>query len=457
MRKLLLLAISIAATTMSYAQALDYEDLAILFSRDQLNGTARFNAMSGAFGALGGDVSAISVNPAGGAVFKNSILSVTGSSRVTDINGKYYGNSILTQNEFFNVSQAGAALVFDSSSSSDWNRFAITLNYTLLNDFDNHFLLEGNGNIATFKEFPFDTKNPKTQYSNAEQQRFSNDYKGEINQYSFGFSGAYQRKLYVGAALHSYDLRFIQRAILSERNNDGNGNVLTADLFQENITAGTGFALSAGFIYRAHPFFRFGLSYQSPTWYTEMRKETNYTDEFRDEGREIIRISNDNRVHRYTPPYEELLYKLKTPSKLTASGAFLFGKHGLISIDYTRKEYQKIKLSGANFSDVNQKFIDFYRNTYAVNVGTEWRLDRFSIRGGYRFEQSPDKNAIDSDNLKGYSFGGGYNFGNIKVDLAYSDRNKTAIYNPYPQVNNSRPADLKIDNRIFTASVTIDL
>ena len=36
------------------------------------NGSARFNSMGGAFGALGGDISAISINPSGSSVFLNS-------------------------------------------------------------------------------------------------------------------------------------------------------------------------------------------------------------------------------------------------------------------------------------------------------------------------------------------------------------------------------------------------
>ena len=40
-----------------------------------LNGTARFKAMSGAFGAVGGDLSAINTNPAGSALFNHNTTS----------------------------------------------------------------------------------------------------------------------------------------------------------------------------------------------------------------------------------------------------------------------------------------------------------------------------------------------------------------------------------------------
>ena len=47
------------------------------YSSNSLDGTARFNSMSGAFGALGGDLSAIAINPAGSAVFNNGHFSIS--------------------------------------------------------------------------------------------------------------------------------------------------------------------------------------------------------------------------------------------------------------------------------------------------------------------------------------------------------------------------------------------
>ncbi len=146
-----------AATFTSNSQSLGYQDLGILFSQNDNNGSARFTAMSGAFGALGGDISSININPAGLSVFNNSLFSGTFNSRSTDINSNYYGNSILTQDQFINLSQAGAVLVFDSAYSSDWTKFAIGFNYRITKDFNNSFLAEGNSGVATFTEFPLDT------------------------------------------------------------------------------------------------------------------------------------------------------------------------------------------------------------------------------------------------------------------------------------------------------------
>ena len=460
MKKFFIIAALFAVTSTSFTQSLGYQDLGILFSQNDNNGSARFTAMSGAFGALGGDISSININPAGLSVFNNSMFTGTLNSRNSDITSNYYGNSLTTQNQFINLSQAGAVLVFDSAYSSDWTKFAIGFNYRITKDFNDNFIAEGNSGVATFTEFPLDSNDPKLVYDDAQEQRFNNTYGGELSELNIGFSSVHQNKLHIGLGLNFYDLNFSQRSNLSEFNNDTNGNELDAFLYQENFTTGTGFSANAGFIYKAHQSFRFGIAYQTPTWFSEIIEESNIVDNEGFFGDTEIEVSNDNTLYDNTSggffPSQQLLYRLKTPSKLTASAALIFGKNGLLSFDYTNKNFKRIKLSGTDFSTENQAFQDDFKNTHNFNVGSEWRFDKFSLRGGYKFEQSPDISAIDSDNLEGYSIGGGYNFGNFKLDFSYSDSNKTAAYNFYSGFN-VNAANLTLDNRVFTATVSISL
>ena len=44
------------------------------YSLEEVQGTARYQAMGGAFGALGGEISALGINPAGSAVFNNGLF-----------------------------------------------------------------------------------------------------------------------------------------------------------------------------------------------------------------------------------------------------------------------------------------------------------------------------------------------------------------------------------------------
>lgn len=461
MKKAALFGLFCAISLSSFSQSLGYEDLAILFSKNNNSGSARYNAMSGAFGALGGDVSAININPAGGAVFTNSLFSASLDSRSTDLKTSYYGNTTTTQEDFFNFSQAGAVFVYNIYDNSDWSKFTFSFNYAIKNDFNTNIIANGDSGFATFIEFPLENGNSKTQYINTDSQQFSTSYKGELKEYNFAVSGVYQKDLYIGAAVNTYELNFSQQSYLKEQNNDGSGNTLNAKFYQENNTIGTGFSLSAGAIYKATKNLRIGFSYQTPIWFTEINEETNIVNNDGFLGDTEIITSNNTTVYDNTTgnyfPVQGFSYKLKTPAKTTASIAYIFGKNGLISADYTISDYQKMKLSGDDFSTENQFFNNDLRNTYTLNIGTEWRFKSLSLRGGYQYSQSPDTNAIASDNIEGYSYGAGYSFGNVKLDFAYQNKTNTQLYDFYPQYNQVNAAELNIDNRIFTATLSINL
>ena len=111
MKKILFLGAFLCSIVMN-AQSLGYNDLGVLFSGNDNNGTARYRAMSGAFGALGGDMSATEINPAGIAVFLKSEFSASLNSRSQSINSNYYGTNTTIDNNFANLSQAGLVFSF---------------------------------------------------------------------------------------------------------------------------------------------------------------------------------------------------------------------------------------------------------------------------------------------------------------------------------------------------------
>ena len=119
MKRILIFAIVIASTHTAFSQSLGYNDLGILFSKDDNYGTARFEAMSGAFGALGGDVSSLGINPAGASVAKKSVFSATLSNRNTEYSSMYYGNTTNIQDNYLDISQAGGILSFDTAYNSE--------------------------------------------------------------------------------------------------------------------------------------------------------------------------------------------------------------------------------------------------------------------------------------------------------------------------------------------------
>lgn len=82
MKKLYILSALLFLSGLLRAQG--YDDI-LRFSRFTTTGTARSAAMGGAFGALGGDLSTLSTNPAGIGVFRKSEAAFTPLLNFNDI------------------------------------------------------------------------------------------------------------------------------------------------------------------------------------------------------------------------------------------------------------------------------------------------------------------------------------------------------------------------------------
>ena len=197
---------------------------------------------------------------------------------------------------------------------------------------------------------------------------------------------------------------------------------------------------------------RFGVSYQSPVWY-------ELAEEFVEEDIELT--YSDNSVQSPFTDYSGVNrfdYKLRTPSTLTGSFAYIFNKQGLISLDYVYKNYSGIRLSGNDdFSTDNQNFKDNFKASTRVNLGTEWRFDKLSLRAGLHTEKSPLENALDNENIEGYSFGAGYHFGTFKFDISYSKTEQSKFYDFYPQYNQINAATLATENSKVMATLIFKL
>lgn len=440
---------------------------AVRFSQDNLNGTARFKAMSGAFGALGGDLSSLNVNPAGSAIFINNQIAVTLSNNDIKNNSTYFGATTTDNKNSFDLSQVGGVFVFKNQNpNSNWKKIAVGINYDNTNNFNNsvfsagtnptnsianYFLSYANGvplntlenssygslDHGTQQAFlgyqgyvmnPESTDANNTQYNSnvaeggnyyQENSIYTSGYTGKL---SFNAATSYKDKLYLGINLNSHFTDFRQSSIFYEENNnplDSNYRVSKAQFNNELYTYGTGFSFQLGAIAKVTNEMRLGLAYESSTWY-------HLSDEL---SQKLVAVSSnidgslpsDVVDPKITNVYEP--YNLQTPSKLTGSFAYIFGKSGLISIDYAIKDYSKTKFKPENdtyFSGLNNDMSSTLDNTAELRIGAEYKIDKLSLRGGYRYEQSPYKNGTTIGDLTGYSGGLGYNFGATKADLAYS-------------------------------------
>jgi len=445
------------------AQVISNFDGAVLFSDEDNNGTARYNAMSGAFGALGGDLSATDINPAGLSVFNHTEAAITLGLRNTDILTSFYGTSTANSNGYLNMTQAGAVLVFNNPIGLNWTKFALGINYSVAKDFENDYNVNGNSGVADFIVGPTGTSNLSLDpylnydnddnndvfYDNVDGQFFGNYTNGQNEKTTITFAAQYNDKFNLGFGIVTHRLNYYQNALFEHSSNDGNSNLLDASFQQELTTYGHGAALNFGIIAKPTQELRLGFAFQTPTWY-------NLTEEFIEDLE--IKVSNNSNIYREPENTNVNIfeYDVVTPAKATASIAYLFGKEGLISLDYTYKNFTKTKLKPSNeFVNENNLASTELQNTSELRLGAEWRVGKIvSLRGGYYYKQSPYSAAIDSDHVKGFSLGTGFKFGNTKLDLAYQKSTNTGVYG---FVNDLNAAELDMDTGKITATLVIGL
>lgn len=440
-------------------------------STENIQGTARYQGLSGAFGALGGDLSALNNNPAGSAVFNNGQLTFTASNFNVNNQSSYYGQYNETSLNSFRFNQGGGAFVFNNhSSASDWKRFTMAFNYDMTQNYDDAMYFSGPSdqgidnyfwNYATGVPFgnilmqrgeniedayldignvygygtqqaflgyyggiidPLDGSNENgTDYiSNAKytqlNQTYSQSTSGQNNRMTSNFASQYKDFLFMGASLNFNFMNFNRYSTLQERGFAPNSEISYTTFDNFLHTHGFGFSFSLGAIAKVNEFFRVGLSYASPTWY-DLYDETSQkiNSNLADSDIEYINFDVANVYNSYT---------IKTPGIVTGSMAVIFGRNGLLSLDYQFQDMSNAELRPGNdpsFASENQYISNQLGGVSSIRVGGEFRLIQvLSLRGGYRYEQSPYKNGITIGSLNGYSTGVGFFFGPSRLDIAFN-------------------------------------
>ncbi len=465
----------------SSMNAQNIED-ALRYSSPQLSGTARFRALSGAFGALGGDLSAMSHNPAGSAVFKTSEIGITATNYDRENESNYFGTFATTSESEFDISQFGAVFVFDETGDSDWRKLSLGFNYELSNNFDDDLFAAGVNNVTnnlgefvgsidtyflSFAEgipvgllelqdgetlgdlyqflgetegfgaqqallgyqgfiLDLDPNAPdqdsyllNSEFPNGADHEYTVTSRGYNRKFTVNLGTQYKDNLFLGANLNVHDVNFRKLTILDEIGFDDNGDALQQIYFENDLfTFGEGFSFQVGAIAKVNDDVRLGLSYQSPTWYRLNDELTQYV--------ETVGLDPDFPNDplaldpRVVNVYDE--YRIKTPGKLMGSFAYVFGKQGLISFDYIRTDFSEAELrpdTDPAFQDENAFISDVLTASNEFRLGGEYRLNQLRLRGGYRFAESPYEDGETIGDLESYSLGLGYDLGGAALDLAY--------------------------------------
>ncbi len=463
------LAVMLACNTISAQSAYD----ALNFSKVDYEGTARTVAMGNAFTALGGDMGAISINPASTAVMNRNEFTLSlgvnpFSSQSSGFNNSDGTNTLSSYKDTrTHLSNAGGVAVFDTGNYSGlvsinfgfaYNRTRSFNSCSTTANFNNQSTLPGyiaynsygldRSLLSAEDPFCYDVPvnsilawqtglinnlgDSDTDYIGATEningdgdlytagllkQSFFRKTSGGIDEFAFNVGANISDKLYFGINFNLYSLALdLSEEYLEEGVNLSdfatNFNSMTRNYYQS--TVGSGVNAKFGIIWRPIANLRLGATFTTPTWYdlTDFWSTTMSS-----------RFSDGFGAQRSTPDYE-YSYRVATPLRWSVGGALTIGHRGLVSVDYEEADYSSIRMMDYNrnpreFSGENDVIEKEFRNAGNLRIGAELRVTPgFSLRGGYNYFASAEK-SFDSSR-RNWSLGFGLRIAEgIHFDFAF--------------------------------------
>jgi hypothetical protein len=477
---------------------------ALRYSNYKISGTARSAAMGNAFGALGGDFTSLSINPAGIAVYRSGEFTFSPSLGKTSIDGTYLGNKVTDSKYNLGIDNIGYVSTIPTGSNSETGMvsFSFGVGFNKLGSFSMNGLAEGhnstnsilgyftdnmnakysqyNGNESQLLDQNYellawdtylvnnDNKDPDskheyfndiTDYGYKQSQRKTTDRKGYINEYLISLGANFNHKFYLGTTIGIHDVYFKENTNLYEWYPNGENPYFDHLNFGTHFkTAGSGFNLKIGAIYKPIENLRLGLAFHTPTFYKLSDNYFNSMESYNADDKGVM-------GNHYSEPDKEGVYdyEIETPMKTIISGAYVIGKSGLISVDYEIVDYSTAKLKngsdGYEYFDENQTIKNAYKTVGNLHIGGEYRVNNsFSLRAGYenypsvyksKYLDTPNPNKNNSYST--VSGGFGFRQGNVFVDAAIKHIIMNDEYlNLYPGAPEMAKYETTQNNLIFT-------
>ena len=410
------------------AHAQDSGD-ACLFSQCLYQGTAKALGMSNAVGAIGGDMTAVCINPAGMGIYRSNEFATTLNLLDNIYSSEYYGTKNGANKMRLSIPNLGYVSVKERSNyrTLRFTQFGISLTRT--NDFNIHTFARGLNptsskidnylsQIDGYSEYDLQDAFPSTIFpawstylidlceddqglyygSPVPQggiwQSQENTFKGRSEEWTFAGSANYVERLFIGVSFGIQHLkregsRVFMESMPEQSNIDTDFNHWS---FTEDIaSSGLGFNGKIGLIYHANRWLRFGLAFHTPSiyafdesWQTETESQISWI------------------TRKYISPKSNYEYTFISPLKWVGSLSFVIGQRGLFGFDaeYTNFGAARFTADDWDYSEVNADIKAVYGKTFNFRIGGEWNLRNTYFRMGCAYYGSP--------------FGLGKNDGSIK-------------------------------------------
>lgn len=467
---------------------------AVRYSSGFNSPTARVLGVGGAFGAMGGDISSLNINPAGIGdynkgefVFGTSINNVSSDAFIVGLesdNQKKNSSRFLVDNLGFVFAKR--------PNSSSWLTSNFAIGYLKTASFNEDFYYEGINQtsiLSQFQEQAFDGNfsefgNQLAVETGAIYEINGDNYyhtdiegrnlpifksqnverRGSSGELAFGWAGNYRNNVNFGLSLGIPILSFEETKIYEENNDaiDIANQFEFSDLsyIEKLETSGVGFNIKLGAVVKAGSNLRFGVAFHSPTWYS---LNDDYYATFDYSYYDSGNLINDDPAKS---PDGHFKYSLSTPWKAIGSVGYLFNfgsLKGFANVDFEYLDYRNNHIGYIDDSEnpddlynellVNNQIDDQLDKVLNVRMGTELVIaDFYRARLGYEILPSP---FYDDVNNSAFSAGLGYRGDGFYIDLGLRFGSKSSGYLPYTFKNSDDDLLVNVDQNQTKGNLTV--
>lgn len=436
-------------------------------SNTYVQGSARFDAMGGSFGALGAESGCIGINPAGFGRASVSSFSFGVIGTTVKTTSRFNENTSSMEALKVRIPNLAGTIVSDVSSSNSGLIYTqISFGMNRIANFNNSFNYSGQQFESLLDVFASGAAgiDPNTLYdyqpytASLAYQTYAidpdanNNYyprlnsgdvihnrtvvnKGGINEFYFAISANYIDKIYFGASISYNTINFSESVLHKETLTDTSGVSLRSFVYQYDYTTkGGGTNLKLGAVFLPTDFLRLGVALHTPTFYQLTDESTANMQALHNDGMKTVDPS--------LIPSDKYKYRIWTPTKFVGSLGLVFGDNGCVNVDleYLNYGWGRLKTTndeayvGYDYAAENKVVKDQLVDALNIRVGGEWAINNtFFVRGGYGYYPKGDTLARSYGKSYSQTISGGLGFriNRVYIDLSVRYLMQSSVYKAF--------------------------
>ena len=467
---------------------------ALRYSWYPQNGTARNLAIGGVMGSLGGDITALYVNPAGLGFYKTREVVISPGIFLNKLKANFRETSTTEKKNAFGFGPSGI-VIGSVNRFQPKNSTAFSVAITQTANFNNVIRYKGLNNFSSFSEqfaeefakskknidevlntlspFPYTSALALQTYlidtvtingvtsvrgvsenildaGNALQQEMYKTTSGGIYELALGAAFNKEDKLFFGGTLGIPLTSYKSNTKFTENDTSSNAmNGFKSATYEDNFsTVGVGANLKLGVIYKPEEYIRLGLAVHTPTIYFMQDEHTaNLLTKLETPSGQPESFAAASTLFTNGAAGESR-YQQTTPWRAIVSGSYVFRElenvkkqKGFISADIEYVNHRGSKFTSDNENPTEKEKADYknltnvikqyYKGAFNFKIGGEVKFNIVMARLGFAYYSNPYKDPGFKANRMLLSGGVGYRHKGVFVDLTYVHQlNKDANF-PY--------------------------